>query len=243
MHVLLTIPGSVAGQFHRLLTWQRSCRHEGSESTSHVLLNGCAGVCRPAKRDPPDRRMVLHTCLPGSTAGSATGHGATASRCVLRQALCTCTNSVLPTAMHGSDIKTLCCGLHTAGGFALCCLDLAMLLLSMAQPGINKWTQSGMVVSDRTRQNGWSHTYRACLCTGTCLRVSGAQLQAGAPHEALAAFDSCVLKLHWNGTHRCSCPSMADFPVSARLQVRRLAAKHTAVLVPAARPFTVLLPR
>ena len=37
---------------------------------------------------------------------------------------------------------------------------------------------------------------------GDVLRVSGAQLEAGAPQDALAAFETAYLKLHFNGVHR-----------------------------------------
>ena len=38
---------------------------------------------------------------------------------------------------------------------------------------------------------------------GAVVRVSGAQLQASTPQDALAAFETAVLRLHWNGVHRC----------------------------------------
>lgn len=47
---------------------------------------------------------------------------------------------------------------------------------------------------------------------GVRLRISGAELSAGSPSEALEACKRAVLKVHFNGTHRCDTHFLMPLP-------------------------------
>ena len=67
-----------------------------------------------------------------------------------------------------------------------------------------------MLVSDQIRSRGHDNVL---VQAGTVLRVSGAQLGASAPQEALASAETSVLRLHCNGVHRQAWGPSVDFRI------------------------------